>query len=220
MAINKLVIQSADRDIRCIARLSRFGRIVERTTTMIIMPCVIMTMPSGSGKDYMETLYRNHRRLMYAAAWEFTHDPAAADDIVSDACIALMQRMDVIRPLEEKPLLTYIAVTVRNTARNHLKKQRRISKYVIRSDADALNQAADQTDLEKRIVLDEELDAVWEAIQQLPGQEQLVMQMKFDFELSDAEIARQLGLSPSSVSTYISRARRHLKKILYAKQGE
>jgi len=131
---------------------------------MIIMPYVIMTMPAGVNKDYMETLYQNHQRLMYAVAWEYSHDAATADDIVSDACMALMQKVDTLRLLERKALLAYIATTVRNTARNHIRKQQIVNKYVVHSDVEVLNDIADQGDLERRIVLDEELDAVWAAI--------------------------------------------------------
>jgi DNA-directed RNA polymerase specialized sigma24 family protein len=64
--------------------------------------------------------------------------------------------------------------------------------------------------------LDEELDIVWEAISRLPEKEMLVMKMKFSLDLPDDVIADEVGLSVNSIPKYISRAREHIKEIIYA----
>ncbi|MBE5772316.1 MAG: sigma-70 family RNA polymerase sigma factor [Clostridiales bacterium] len=183
---------------------------------MISLPYVIAVMPEGENKDYMTWLYEQHYRLMYSIAWEYSKDRATVEDIVSDSVVALLQKIETLRPMERNKLSAYIVTTVRNTALNHCDKQQRINSHVIHTDIEVMSRVPDRQDIEKKIVLDEELDIVWEAISRLPEKEMLVMKMKFSLDLPDDVIADEVGLSVNSIPKYISRAREHIKEIIYA----
>lgn len=47
---------------------------------MVIFPQVILDMPEGSDRDYMEWLYREYCALMFSTAWKYFRDKA---DVVS-----------------------------------------------------------------------------------------------------------------------------------------
>ena len=49
---------------------------------MLIIPMVITLMPEGDDKAFMDTLYRNHHRLMLFVAWKYVRDKAAVEDIL------------------------------------------------------------------------------------------------------------------------------------------
>ena len=49
-----------------------------------------------------------------------------------------------------------------------------------------------------------------EAIGRLPEKERFVLQMKFQMEIRDEEIAAETGLSEASVRKYVQRARERL----------
>ena len=68
----------------------------------------------------------------------------------------------------------------------------------------------------EKVELVDELARVWQAIRQLPEKEQQVMYLKYAVELPDEIIAERVGLSVNSIRKYISRAREHIKKMVYA----
>lgn len=68
---------------------------------------------------------------------------------------------------------------------------------------------------EQKIMLQEELRLVRDAIKTLTPKERDLLRMKYGEEKSNAEIAKVTGLSPSSIPQYVSRVRVRLKAALY-----
>ena len=58
-----------------------------------------------------------------------------------------------------------------------------------------------------------------EAILALPPREKDVMLMRYFRELSDEEIAVEMGLRPVSVRVHLTRARKHLAALLQREEG-
>lgn len=184
---------------------------------MIMMPNVILTMPNGDDRDYMEWLYKEYHRLMFDTAWHFFTDPATVEDVVSESCLALMKKIPTLRELERNNLGLYIVSTVRNKSLNFLDKQQRLNSHVADTEKETIETIADSFNVEEKVILKDELFRVWKAICQLPAKERQVIWMKYAMELSDDEIAEKTDLSVNSIRKYISRARERIKAIIYAK---
>lgn len=183
---------------------------------MVMFPVVIMAMTDDDDRAYMEWLYRQYYRLMYSTAWKFFRDKAIVDDIVSDGCLALIKNIQTIKTLECSKLRAYIVSTIRNTSLNYFDKQQRMDSHVTSGDWEAVSSLSDETDIERKVVLEDELMQVWKAIMQLSTKEQQIMRMKYVLDMTDEEIARNVGLSANSIRKYVSRAREHIKAIVYA----
>lgn len=182
---------------------------------MITLPSVILAMPAGNDRDYMEWLYREHYRLMYATAWKFFRDQATVDDVVSESCLAFMKNLPTLRALERNRLRAYIVSTVRNTSLDFIRRQQRVSSHTADGEGEAIETVPDSFKVEEKVLLEDELSRVWKAIEQLPKKEQQIMRMKYAMEMSDVDIAREVGLSENSIRTYIKRARDRIKAIVY-----
>ncbi|MBQ2957689.1 MAG: sigma-70 family RNA polymerase sigma factor [Clostridia bacterium] len=182
---------------------------------MILIPCSVQAMPEGGDKSYMEWLYCEYRRLMYAMAWKFAREPEDACDIVSESCLRLIEKIQLLKTLETPQLKSYVCMTVRNTAITYLTRTDRGMIAMDLASEDSLPIIGCESP-EEQIILQDELDRVWTAISQLPDMEQSIMRMKYDLGLSHNEIAERTGLSPNNVSKRICRARNHLKTRLYA----
>lgn len=183
---------------------------------MIFFPSAIMAMPSGDDRDFMEWLYKQHYRLMFSTAWKIFRDKATVEDVVSDSCLALMKKLPLLRNIERNKLSVYIVFTVRNTALNYYVKQKRTNIYIVSGENVEVEAIADKLKLEEKVLLEDELERVWKAIMQLPEKEQQIMRMKYAMEMPDDEIADKVGLSINSIRKYVSRAREHIKAIVYA----
>lgn len=179
---------------------------------MIILPTVILAMPEGDDRAYMEWLYKQHHRLMFSIAWKAARDRALIDDIVSESCLALIRNVSTLRTLERGQLRAYIVSTVKNTTLNLACKQQRLDAHVASEEVQAV---ADDCDVAKQVELEAELECVWNAIMQLPEKERQIMRMKYLMNMLDDDIAQAVGLSESSIRKYIGRAREHIKAIVY-----
>lgn len=182
---------------------------------MLFMPIAIQTIADTDDREYMEQVYRQHYRLMYAIAWRYSSDLNAVEDIVSDSCVSLIRNLETLRELDERKQKAYIVIAVKNTAFSHHSRNRRHEQIVMDEADDWLENQAAEGKLEDRIALREELENVWRAIQMLPPKEQQIMQMKYQYELSDKDIAERVGLAESSIRKYISRARERIRSMVY-----
>lgn len=185
---------------------------------LIYMPTVIQAIADDRDRAFMEALYNRHYLFMYKLAWSVLKEAESADDIVSESCVRLIQNIATLMSLDSEGLEAYIANTVRTTAIDHYRKQARMGEVAAHSLEEAQNLFDPRMDVERKIALESELLNTLGAIKRLPEREQQVMELKFRFDMTDAEIAEALGLSVKSIPKYVSRARKHLKEILYAEE--
>lgn len=180
----------------------------------VMLPAVLLAIADDEERRFMAEVYLHHHRLMRYTARKYMPVEADAEDVVSDALVALYGRIDTLRRLEEKPLRAYIVRTVRNTALNALVVQRRMLQRTADS-GDALCDLPGSADVEGQLLLAEELRRVLTAIHALPQKEQDVLWLRIAQGRTNEEIAAATGLSPESIRKYISRARARLRTAVY-----
>lgn len=167
---------------------------------------------------YMAWVYKEYHRLMFAVARMYTEDAGSVEDIVAETCCGLIKNIHTFRNLESNKQKLYIVSTVRNTSLNLLGKQQRSKRFAVSAEKETIEAVPDNFDVERKILLEEELSLVWRASEQLPPNEREVLQMKYGMGMSDNEIAKALGLMESSIRKYVERARKHIKEILYGEK--
>lgn len=178
-------------------------------------PVVIMAIENSEDRDFMMRLYDEYHRIMCAQAYEVLQDHQYVEDVISEACLALIEKIEILTQLECPALRAYIVSTIRNTALNFVKRLSRQRKRTLDDPDLAFETIADEkAQVDSGILLNDEVERVTRAILQLPESEQKVMQMKFYDNMSNDEIALNLGVKAESVRKYIVRARRHILEIL------
>ena len=180
-----------------------------------MIPFVILTIESDSDRAFMTVLYQRHRALMLKTAWEFTREKADVEDIVSDSCVSLIKHLDTLRTMESNQLRRYIALTVQNKALDHCKRMQRHYSQCLPSDDNLIDHIPAPECLEKKILLLDELRRVQTLLHTLPQREQDVLRLKFHDGLKHKEIADILGITETTVTTHLLRARDRLKAALY-----
>ena len=168
-------------------------------------------MRASETKDtsaYMEWLYREYHGYMFRVAWQYAEDVHTVEDIVSDACVSIGNKVHVLRQLEGAALRAYIASSVRNTALNTRAVRLRMQKLFVPLDEQTEPDIAD--DMERRIELRLTLHEIYGAIRKLPENERLVLLLKYRMEWSNGRIAEYLGIGANSIRMYVKRGRAHL----------
>jgi RNA polymerase sigma factor (sigma-70 family) len=149
-----------------------------------------------------DVFYARYWKLVYNAAYKRLNDHEAARDISQE----VFSQLWVYLQSETTPLIEnvpgYIYVTVRNHVFKWMEKEKRFvpmpeslknsEGHTIRADADLL--------------FDELLDSYQELVRELPEQQRLIYQLRFDEGMTSNEIADHLQLSEKTVRNQIGRA--------------
>ncbi len=178
----------------------------------MILPVAILAIENNDDKNYMEQLYIEHHRTMYWQAYKVTYSPQDLDDIVNDACIALIRKISLLRTLDCNILRAYIISTVRNTALNYLRKQKHA--WVDYGDEIIANIPSPEPGVEGGLLREAAINELMAGIEKLSELDQDVLRMKYIDDLSDKEIGAILGMKYETVRSRLSRARKRAYKIM------
>ena len=153
-----------------------------------------MTTPL-TGNETLERLFVDHYRGLVRLVSGLVDDNATCEEVVQDAFAAMLRSTSPPRPGRE---LAYLRSAVLNGARSQLRRRqvRRRHLQPVAGFADA----AEHTALERV-----ENQRVLAAIRALPRRQREVLLLRFQAELSEAEIAETLGITHGSVKTHASR---------------
>ena len=119
-------------------------------------------------------------------------------------CIRDSDRIDVVRQLDESKLPGYIAAACRHTAYNVLRHNRRHPQV-------PLEDAPDMDELLSRRV---ELNALARVWPRLDEDTRWLLEARYILDYSDSELAREMGVKPTSVRMALTRARKKARAML------
>ena len=155
--------------------------------------------------ERFESLYRSSRDDVYAYVSTLLRDPAAAEDVTALAFERAYRRRRTFdrRRGEERAWLFGIA---RNAALDELRRRRRVAALV--TDPEDVGEASDSEGAEVAL----RRTAVQNALAKLPAREREIVALKFHAGMSNAELARVLGVSESNAGTLLYRTMEKLRK--------
>ncbi len=138
-----------------------------------------------------DELYRNKYRPMVRLAYVLVDTTEDAEQVVQDAFVAVYKRFDSI----DNPA-GYLRTCVVNGGRKMLRRRR-----VVRRTPDA---PADPTDLT--------FNHAFDAIRRLPADQRALVALRYEQQLTDAEIAATLSMPIGTVKSRLHRAISTLRK--------
>ena len=142
---------------------------------------------------------------MFAYVATMLRDRAAAEDVTALAFERAYRRRRTFdrRRGEERAWLFGIA---RNAALDELRRRRRQAKLVVEPQDAAAEAVEDGAEVALRG------PTVRQALAELPAREREIVALKFHAGLSNAELARVLGVSESNAGTLLHRTMEKLRK--------
>jgi len=154
-----------------------------------------------------DTLYERYWLIVYQAAFKRLRDESAAEDITQDIFLQLWLRR---QELQIEYLKSYLLTSVRNNVLKRMEKENRILPVdKLLEEITIQKGAADAALIEK------ELKRLYEnVISGLPTAQQQIFRMRYEQDLSTAEIAEQLQLSRKTVQNQLGKSVQQLKESL------
>ena len=151
-------------------------------------------VPAG---QLIDELYRGHARRLTGMAVLLVGDRASAEDVVQEAFLGLFRGLG--RLSDPDRAVAYLRTSVVNGCRNVLRSRARARLRRVTHDVAAWSAEAAALDGEER-------REVLLAVAALPRRQREVLVLRYFLDLTDNEIAADLGVSRGTVVSTASRA--------------
>lgn len=159
--------------------------------------------------DDVEAAYRRYRATLLRLATLALGDAAAAEEVVQDVFADVYRRPPTLE--HQSKLEPYLRRAVLNRCRSGIGRavtgRRATLRLAGRREPERFGpeDGASASDARSRVLA---------AVRALPGRQRDVVLLRFYAELSEAEIAATLGVSPGTVKSAAHRAMAHLAPLL------
>jgi RNA polymerase sigma-70 factor (sigma-E family) len=160
--------------------------------------------PSTDPGGGLDEAFRSHRAELVRVAAFILGDRCAAEDVVQDVFVRLHERADRSGRTElmNGDPQYYLRAAVINGCRSTLRRRRLIHRHV---EQQGQQSTCPPLTTEEAALLDEDRRRVLGALATLPRRRREVLVLRFYLELSEAEIADTLGISPGTVKSTAAR---------------
>ncbi|MCI5956995.1 MAG: sigma-70 family RNA polymerase sigma factor [Clostridiales bacterium] len=180
-----------------------------------MVPLAILRIENEADRAFMQKLYLDYERMLYTRASRILKNKNDVEDAVNSACVKLISKISLLKTLDRDALSAYVVTTIVNTSFNFSKKRSRESAHTYKAEEEVFERVhASTPPPDEHFIASAQLEALYQAVVQLPDRESSIMRMKYYDGMGDAEIASLLGIKPDSIRVYLSRARKHLKDIM------
>lgn len=151
-----------------------------------------------AGLDELIVAVAAQRGALIGLAVTLLRDAAAAQDAVQDVLAAMLR----VRPRlsDEGAALAYARTAVVNRCRSMLRRRATATRYLDRFVGVAHAPAADEA-----VLLADEHRHLLDLYYRLPRRQREALALRYFAQLSDAEIAETLAVSPSTVRSNVAR---------------
>ncbi|MBQ5865469.1 MAG: sigma-70 family RNA polymerase sigma factor [Oscillospiraceae bacterium] len=180
-----------------------------------MLPIMTSAIDGPEDNVIISEFFQKHKLFMYAEAWRYLSLHEDVEDIVYEALVRIIDRMDKFRTLLPHERVQYAKAVIRNLSYTYTKRQS-LYTMVPFEDVDTYL-TIEESQLPESVALRhiklEHLRNMWA---KLPVEDRLLLEQKYVLDWSDAELAASLGIKPQSVRMRLTRAKRnaihHLKE--------
>ena len=183
----------------------------KRKDTAQMIPIVIMAIEDESDRDYITGLFLKNERGMYVMALKIVKEHHTACDMLSEACLKMIEKSGYLREISVQKQTPYILSIVKNTSLMYLRQRRSENSYLVDDERILDCTPASQDNLDAALISEAESQVICQALKRLKPRERDLLEMKYFSQLDDEKISRQLKISRNSVRYYLTLARRALK---------
>lgn len=167
-------------------------------------------------RAFMQEVYQQNERLMYAIALKYASNTQDCEDIVHDTVERLCKNIIKIKGLSNSALRAYVVYAVRNTAINFRKHQATINRHIQQLSDDDLSSEYDQPEsiIERIEDLQEKRTSLTKVWMQLTDAEQELLYRKYVLDQTTEELSGIFQCSRDSIRMRLSRARRKSLRLM------
>jgi RNA polymerase sigma factor (sigma-70 family) len=171
------------------------------------VPCDGSVGRTAAATDPLAVLHREHYQSLVRLAAVVLGDVGLSEQVVQDVFVRLQLSWRGLREIDRAP--AYLRSAVLNGARSQLRRQKVRDRFAgrrtVKGSVPTPEAAALELDDRTRVIT---------AMRRLSGRQCEALTLRYYLELSEAEIAATMGVSPGSVKTHLRRGLARLAEVL------
>ncbi len=184
-----------------------------------MIPQIILAIENEDDRAFMTQLYLDYQYIMYAEIKKLVSDSWVIEDIMQDALVRLIDKIDLLQQLNTRRRINYLITTVRNQTKNYYRaKQHAAFSSLDDEESPLYRTVSSDEDLEEYVFHMDMLGKLQDIWPRLSDTSQQLLERKYILEQSDAEIAEAFEIKPSSVRMKLTRARKEAFDLLNKRQ--
>ena len=186
---------------------------------------IVFTIADEDDRAFVEKIYRLYGKKIYLSALKILNNPEDAEDCLHDVIKTVIDRLELFRGAGDEQLIKLLVVCTRNTAidlyRKNKKRLLAETEYPAFDDGEARDTGAaenipDESAFSDLILINEEnRKRITEMIEELDPIYRDILYLRYRYSMKNAEIAKILNISESTVKVRYLRA----KRLLLQKRG-
>lgn len=158
--------------------------------------------------DFVTEIYAVHYNQLVRLAVLLVHDVQTAEEVVQDTFETVQLSWDrLLRTGDAERALSYLRQTVMNKSRSVLRHRKVVEMHPPKP-------APDEPSAEYSALTQIERSAVTSALRALPDRQREALVLRYYGDLSEADIAKAMGISRGAVKSHTARAMAALKSAL------
>lgn len=170
----------------------------------------VQAVRAGDHDEFREVVERYQGRI-FSLTLAVTRNRIGAEEATQEAFIRAYRKLDLYD--DRRPFYPWLATIAVRLAQNWLRR-RALLRHREGHDLKNGQGARSLEDPLDTLVGRQVASRLWRSVQDLPQGERSSVLLFYRQGLSVGEAARVLGVTSGTVKTWLSRARRHLKKVL------
>ena len=177
-----------------------------------MLPLIIMAIEDEDDKAFMTWLYLQYRCLIYSEVRKIVGNTDEVEDLLQSVVEKLIEKLPLLRGMEQSRLVNYIISTAKNTAYNSLRGK---EQEILWGDQEGPADPAPMP--EDHILAQEDLYRLARVWLDLDKKTQYLLSAKYILKKSGKEIASDLNMPPDNVRMALVRARRKARQAMEQK---
>lgn len=173
---------------------------------------ILQTIESDDDRAFLEQLFDAHYVRLCKKAAAITQNNQVSEDLVQDVFLYVVKHIQKFRQMDCCTLRHILDISIKRRCYDYFKAQSVRKKHLSGSldddDSSVSVSSSDNTEEEALDLLS--VEELSEAIRKLPDHYRYVIEAKYILNLTDGEIAKELGIGKASVRQYLTRARRKI----------
>lgn len=181
-----------------------------------MLPIIILAIEDDDDRSFMTNIYLKYERLMFSEAYKITQHIQDTEDVIQISLVKLIDKIPLLRTLDQKRLTYYLSRTSRNTAISFCQKERKKNIFSVDDDSwtEKYTISNDDMSVEEQLIFKEDfvnLQRVWAVLDE---KTKYLLSERYLFEKSAKEISDEIATTPENVRMMLTRARRKVFQLL------
>ena len=183
--------------------------------SLLQLPILALILLNDSDRELIESVYFQHRQLMFHVARKYFSDkPDELEDVINTALERICRYVPRIREVSSNRIQAYVVLIVENVCKTRLSqiiKERNLR--VVQYDDEVLQENEGYSDNPYDLVFDyADARALLASFKGLSQRDQDIIWMRHVDQMEYSEIASVLGMREGAVRTALTRAKARLEK--------